>query len=124
MALNLENVTINLHNWITNLFMNSNGGKNKGYMNEAYDITPEALTYRQLANIISDKVGKKITYIDIAEDTAREGLKQIGMDDWYINIMIELFSTIRGGYGSETTEAVEDITGRKPISFEQFAKHY
>ena len=46
--------------------MNSNGGKNKGYMNEAYDITgPEALTYSQVANIISDKVGRKITYIDI-----------------------------------------------------------
>ena len=104
--------------------MNSNGGKNKGYMNEAYDITPEALTYRQVANIISDKVGKKITYIDIAEDTAREGLKQIGIDDWYINIMIELFSTIRGGYGSETTEAVEDITGRRLISMTEFANDY
>jgi hypothetical protein len=46
------------------------------------------------------------------------------MDDWSINIMIELFNTIRGGYGSETTEAVEDITGRRPISMTEFANDY
>ena len=108
-----------------NILMNSNGNENKQYMNKAYEITgPEALTYSQVAEIISDEVGRKITYIDIAEDTAREGLKQIGMDDWSINIMIELFSTIRGGYGSETTEAVEDITGRRPISMTEFANDY
>jgi uncharacterized protein YbjT (DUF2867 family) len=86
-------------------------------MNKAYDITgPEALTYSQVANIISDKAGRKITYIDVPENAAREGLKQIGIDDWVINIMIELFRTIRVGYGAETTEAVEHITGKEPIS--------
>ena len=108
-----------------NILMNSNGNENKQYMNKAYEITgPEALTYSQVAEIISDKVGRKITYIDITEDTAREGLKQIGMDDWSINIMIELFRTIRGGYGSETTEAVEHITGKEPISLTEFANDY
>jgi hypothetical protein len=38
--------------------------------------------------------------------------------------MIELFRIIRAGYGSETTAAVEYVTGRKPISFAQFAKGY
>jgi hypothetical protein len=46
------------------------------------------------------------------------------MDDWSINIMIELFSTIREGYGSETTEAVKDITGRRPISMTELANDY
>ena len=109
----------------TSILMNCNGGKNKQNMNKAFDITgPEALTYSQVANIISDKVGRKITYIDITEDIAKKGLKQIGMDDWFINIMIELFRTIRAGYGSETTGAVERITGRKPIAFAQYVKDY
>jgi hypothetical protein len=38
--------------------------------------------------------------------------------------MMELFRIIRAGYGSETTTVVEDITGRKSISFAQFAKDY
>lgn len=64
------------------------------------------------------------TYIDITEDTAREGLKHIGMDDWSINIMIELFRTIRGRYGSETTETVDHITGKEPTSMIEFANDY
>jgi hypothetical protein len=37
---------------------------------------------------------------------------------------MELFRIIRAGYGSGTTTVVEDITGRKPIPFAQFAKDY
>ena len=77
-----------------------------------------------MADILSNEVGKKISYIDISEDDTRKGMEQIGMSDWYIDIMIELFRIIRAGYGSETTAAVEHITGRKPISFAQFAKDY
>jgi hypothetical protein len=51
-------------------------------------------------------------------------MKQIGMSDWFVDIMMELFSIIRAGYGSETTTVVENITGRKPIPFAQFAKDY
>jgi uncharacterized protein YbjT (DUF2867 family) len=103
---------------------NNNGGRNR-YENKAYDITGQnALSYRQVADILSNEVGKKISYMNITEDDARNGMKQIGMGEWFINIMIELFRIIRAGYGSETTTAVEHITGRKPISFAQFAKDY
>jgi uncharacterized protein YbjT (DUF2867 family) len=103
---------------------NSNGGSQQHH-NKAYDITAQdALSYRQVADILSNEVGKKISYIDITEDGARKGMEQIGMSDWFIDIMIELFRIIRAGYGSETTAAVEHITGRKPISFAQFAKDY
>ena len=103
---------------------NNNRGRNQ-YENKAYDITGQnALSYKQAADILSNEVGKKISYMDITEDNARDGMKQIGMGEWFINIMIELFRIIRAGYGSETTAAVEHITGRKPISFAQFAKDY
>lgn len=103
---------------------NSNGGSQQ-YKNKAYDITgQESLSYRQVADILSNEVGKKISYMDITEDDARNGMEQIGMGEWFINIMIELFKIIRAGYGSETTTAVEHITGRKPISFAQFVKDY
>jgi hypothetical protein len=39
-------------------------------------------------------------------------MKQIGMDNWSIDIMLELFKIIRAGNGSETTNVVERITGR------------
>ncbi len=48
----------------------------------------------------------------------------MGMEDWLINAIVESFSSIRAGFGSENTTAVEQITGRKPISFSQFARDY
>ena len=51
-------------------------------------------------------------------------MKQMGVDDWLVNIVLELFRIIRVGYGSHITTAVEQITRRKPASFAQFAKDH
>jgi uncharacterized protein YbjT (DUF2867 family) len=101
------------------------GSSRQHHKNKTYDITgPEALSYGQAADILSNEAGKKISYVNITEEDARNGMKQIGMGDWFIDIMMELFGIIRAGYGSETTTVVEDITGRKSIPFAQFAKDY
>ena len=51
-------------------------------------------------------------------------MREIGMEDWLIDAMTEGFYSIRGDRASRTTTVVEQITGRKPISFAQFAKDY
>jgi uncharacterized protein YbjT (DUF2867 family) len=103
----------------------NNSGSSRQHENKAYDITgPDALSYGQEADILSSEAGKKISYMNITEEDARKGMKQTGMGDWFIEIMMELFRIIREGYGSETTSVVQDITGRKPIPFSQFAKDY
>jgi uncharacterized protein YbjT (DUF2867 family) len=107
------------------LTKDNTGLSRQHYENKAYDITgPDALSYGQAAYILSSEVGKKISYVNITEDDSRKGMKQIGMGGWFIDIMMELFKINRAGYGSETTTVVEDITGRKPIPFAQFAKDY
>ena len=107
------------------ILTNNNHGASQQHDNKTYNITgQDALSYSQVANILSNEVGKKISYIDISEDDARKGMKQIGVDNWSIDIMLELFKIIRAGYGSETTNVVERITGRKPIPFAQFARDY
>jgi uncharacterized protein YbjT (DUF2867 family) len=73
--------------------------------NKAYGLTgQEALSYTQAAEILSKETGKKISYIDIPEEDARKGLKQIGFEDWLIDAVMEGFNYfITGGYGSQTT---------------------
>lgn len=109
----------------TKLLINSNEDEKKYHINKMYDITgQEALSYSQVAEILTNEIGKKISYVDVTEDAARKGMKEIGMNDWSIDILIELFRIIKAGYGVETTTTVERITGRKPITFAQFAKDY
>jgi len=95
------------------------------HMGMAYTITgQEALSYGQAAEILSKESGKGISYVYIAEEDYRKEMKEIGMDDMFIDLTIEFYSIIRAGYASQTTDTVEKITGRKPIRFTQFAKDY
>ena len=62
--------------------------------------------------------------VNIPEEAARKGLKEFGIDDWLINSMIELYATVSSGYASNLSSDVEELTGKKPISFMQFARDY
>jgi uncharacterized protein YbjT (DUF2867 family) len=98
-----------------------NGMHNK----KEYLITgPEAISYHQAAETFTSATGKKIDYVNISEEEAREGMKELGMDDWLINTILELYSYFRKGYASKVSSAVKEITGKKPTPFAQFAKDY
>jgi uncharacterized protein YbjT (DUF2867 family) len=99
--------------------------ENDKHNNKIYLITgPEALSYHQMAEILSNATGKKISYVNISEEETRAAMKEIGMDDWLINTISELYNYFRKGYASQVSSAVEEVTGRKPIPFSQFAKDY
>jgi uncharacterized protein YbjT (DUF2867 family) len=99
--------------------------ENGKHKNKTYLITgPEALSYYQVAEILSDATGKKIDYVNISEEEARRAMKESGMSDWMINTILELSDYFRKGNASQVSSAVEEVTGRKPISFSQFAKDH
>lgn len=95
------------------------------HKNKTHLITgPEALSYHQVAEILSNRIGRKINYVNISDEEARAAMKEIGMSDWLINTVSELSDYFRKGKASEISSAVEEVTGNKPISFSQFAKDY
>jgi hypothetical protein len=48
----------------------------------------------------------------------------MGIDDWWINTIIDVYDFYRGGLQAQVSSDVEEVTGKKPISFSQFAKDY
>src|ERR687892_652159 len=95
------------------------------HKNKTYLITgPEALSYHQVAEILSNTTGRKINYVNISDEEARAAMKEIGMSDWLINTVSELSEYFRKGKASEISPAVEEVTGKKPISFSEFANDY
>ena len=47
----------------------------------------------------------------------------MGMNDWLIDVIMDGFNyIISEKYRSQMTNVIEKVTGRKPISFEQFAR--
>jgi len=102
----------------------SKNGESK-HIGKAYDITgAEALSYGEAAEILSKELAKKVSYVNISDEDARKGMKDMGADEWTINSMIELFGITRAGYPSEISPAVEQVTGNKPTTFSQFARDY
>ena len=96
-----------------------------GHEGKAYEITGlEAISNQEIAEIISQVVGRKINYVDVTEDAARSEMKQSGMPDVLIDMTMELYEIYKAGYASEVTPTVEQVTGNKPISFTQFANDY
>jgi uncharacterized protein YbjT (DUF2867 family) len=99
--------------------------QNDRYNYKAYYLTgPEALSYGEAAEIISKEVGKKISYVNIPDEAARKGMKEVDMGDWFINSIIEMYGIVRAGHGSYLSPNVEELTGKKPIFFSQFAREY
>lgn len=51
---------------------------------KAYTITvPEAISYGDAAGILSEYIGRNISYVSIAEDDARKAIIEMGMSDWH-----------------------------------------
>jgi uncharacterized protein YbjT (DUF2867 family) len=92
---------------------------------KTYTITgPEVLSYYQAAKIISNATGKKVNYVGVSEEEYRQEMKDSGIGDWWIDVIMEVYELYKGGTQEHISPAVEEVTGRKPITFAQFAKDY
>ena len=54
----------------------------------------------------------------------RKAIKDMGMSDWHTNILLELLELSKDGYLSSISHVVEEVTGKNPRTFSQFAKDY
>lgn len=83
------------------------------HLNKVYNLTGgEALSYAEIAKIISDACHKPIRY---ESRPAREKF------DEEVEL---LFSEVRAGKTAHISPCVEMITGQKPLTFQQFAEDH
>jgi uncharacterized protein YbjT (DUF2867 family) len=96
-----------------------------GHDRKIYDLTgPEALSFDAMADLISEAIGKRVSYVHVPPEYARKQMLADGVPRWLADDMLVLFSTFREGYGSAVSQTVEKVTGQKPRTFRQFARDY
>lgn len=96
----------------------------EGHEGKAYTITgAEALDRNQVAAAISEATGKPVQYVALSDEQFREAVGGV-MSPAYVELMSGLYSFVRQGWTSQTTDAVQQVLGRAPISFEQFARDH
>ncbi|WP_242121577.1 NmrA family NAD(P)-binding protein [Aestuariivivens sediminicola] len=83
----------------------------------------EKLTFKEVAEIISKKLGRKIQYQPITMDEFKIGLAEAGIPEPVIWLLGYLFTEVLGHSENQTiSDDVERILGRKPISFEEYVE--
>ena len=92
-------------------------------LNRSFDLSgPEALHTLEVAEHIGSAIGRPIRYQPITAAAMEASLRDAGMDPWFAEGLAELYAWVRdSGLASEVTDASEQLLGREPNSFGQFA---
>jgi uncharacterized protein YbjT (DUF2867 family) len=95
---------------------------NDEYSGEVLPITgPESLTFGEVTAIISEAVARPLSYQVISDEEARERYSRISGSQEETEAHVALWRAIREGRLAATTDRVERILGRKPITLRQWA---
>lgn len=94
-----------------------------GHDGKCYDLTGgESLSNREIAEIISTALGRKITYVSIPAAKAAESMLGSGMPGWLVTMLSELFAFGAAGNLAAIKPDTELVLKRKPITFSQFVQ--
>jgi uncharacterized protein YbjT (DUF2867 family) len=86
---------------------------------------PKALSYSQLAQLLTEALGKPVTYVDVPPEAYKQSLIQYGIPGFIADGIVELYLHYRSDPStSEVTPWVEKLTGRPGTRFADFARRF
>lgn len=97
----------------------------ENHLNKVYTLTGgKALDHYEMAKILSDVIGKSIQYFPMSDEDMRGALKSAGWIDKSIEMLIDLYRSVKQGQTEYVSPDVANVLGREPITFEQYAHDY
>ncbi len=96
-----------------------------GHENKQYPITGgEAVSCTEIAQVLSDVLGKTVSYVDVPLEAAKKGMLDAGMPEKLADLMNELYALGPAGHLAYVADSVKTVTGGAPRSFRQFAQDH
>ena len=96
---------------------------NGGHEAKSYDMTgPEALTMTEIAERISQAIGKTIRYVNIAPEEKGRALLAAGIPPELADAIDELFAERRKRLESRVYLGTHELLGIQPATFAEFAR--
>lgn len=91
------------------------------HMGKAYTLTgPEALTYDELANELSNVLGHPISHISLPPSDLKQGMLAEGITEEIADRMLDLERYFRENQASRITNDIKKVTGRDPKRLAQY----
>lgn len=92
-----------------------------GHDGKTYELTgPEAITFEQVAEELSGVAGRRIRYVAVPDEAARQALAGGGMPEFVAGQIVAVFGVLRQGNQDRTTDAVRALIGRRPQTIAGF----
>ncbi|MFB7121560.1 SDR family oxidoreductase [Bacillus tropicus] len=96
-----------------------------GHRFKAYTLTgSEALTYYEVAEIVSKETKENIIYTNPSIFKFRKRMIQKGLKNDFIMVMIGIYTTARLGLAKKITQDLEQLLEREPTNLKKFAHDY
>jgi uncharacterized protein YbjT (DUF2867 family) len=81
----------------------------------AYSLTgPDALTFVDVARVLTTETGRKVTYVDQTVEEAYASRASYGAERWQLDAWVSTYTAIANGELAEVTTTVRDLTGHAP----------
>jgi len=97
----------------------------EGHEGKTYTLTgPAAISFHDVAQALSEVLGKEVSYINIPLEKAKEAMINMSISEWRADVLIEYAKAHSEGYSNFTTEDVEQLTGHPATSYKEFATDF
>jgi uncharacterized protein YbjT (DUF2867 family) len=97
----------------------------EGHEGEVYTLTgPAAISFYDVAQALSEVLGKEVSYVSISLEKAKEAMLDMGLSEWRADVLIEYAKAHSEGYSDFTTKDVERLTGHPATSYKKFATDF
>jgi uncharacterized protein YbjT (DUF2867 family) len=97
----------------------------EGHEGAVYTLTgPAAISFYEVAEALSEVLGKEVRYVDISLEDAKRAMLNMGLSEWRADVLIEYAKAHSEGYSNFTTEDVEQLTGHRATSYQEFATDF
>ncbi len=92
---------------------------------KAYTLTGgEALTDSQRVQILSEVLGRTVSFVEVSQEAGRASMVQMGMPEKIVEWLDSLNAIVSAGYAGAISQDVQTLLGQAPIGFRQFANDY
>ena len=96
-----------------------------GHRGKEYELSgPEALSYAEVAAIMSEASGRQIRYVDVPEAAARQSMLDAYLPECLVDVILELNAWSKAGGAMEITSTAADLLGRPATAFREFTRDY
>jgi uncharacterized protein YbjT (DUF2867 family) len=93
-----------------------------GHEGKVYTLTgPAAISFYDVAEALSEVLGKEVSYVAVPLEKAKEAMLNIGIPEWRADALNEYAKAHSEGYSDFTTNDVEQLTGHPATSYKKFA---